>query len=88
MENKFIVLIVEDEKGISNFISAILTSNDYHIIKCQKGSEAVSMTTSYLPDVILLDLGLPDMDGLEVSEAIRMCRDSTKTLSLVSGSPR
>jgi two-component system KDP operon response regulator KdpE len=71
MDNKQIILIVEDEKGISNFISAILDSNGYKVIKCQKGNEAVSMTASYCPDLILLDLGLPDMDGLGVLSAVR-----------------
>lgn len=71
MENKQMILIVEDENGISNFISAILTSNDYQVIKCQSGNEAVSMASSYCPDLILLDLGLPDMDGLDVLSLIR-----------------
>ena len=75
MENKLIILIVEDENGISNFISAILISNDYQVIKCQKGNDAISMTASYCPDLILLDLGLPDIDGLEVLERIRQWSD-------------
>lgn len=75
MSNKLVILIVEDENGISNFISAILTSNDYQVIKCQKGNEAISLTTSYCPDLILLDLGLPDMDGLEVLSRIRQWSD-------------
>ncbi len=75
MDNKQVVLIVEDENGISNFISAILTSNAYHVIKCQKGNEAVSMTASYRPDLLLLDLGLPDIDGLEVLARIRQWSD-------------
>lgn len=75
MENKPTVLIVEDENGISNFIAAILTSNDFNVIKCKKGNEAVSMTASYCPDLILLDLGLPDIDGLEVLKSIREWSD-------------
>jgi len=71
MNNKIVILIVEDENGISNFISAILTSNDYNIIKTAKGKEAVSMAAAYCPDLILLDLGLPDMDGLDVLKSIR-----------------
>lgn len=71
MNNKPLILIVEDEEGICNFISAILTSNDYNVIKTAKGKEAVSMAASYCPDLILLDLGLPDMDGLEVLKTIR-----------------
>ena len=64
-------MIVEDEEGICNFISAILTSNEYNIIKTAKGKEAISMAASYCPDLILLDLGLPDMDGMEVLRTIR-----------------
>ena len=75
MNNKPVILIVEDENGISNFISAILTSNDYQVLKCQNGGEAVSMTASYCPDLILLDLGLPDTDGLDVLSNIRQWSD-------------
>lgn len=71
MNNKPLIMIVEDEEGICNFISAILTSNEYNVIKTAKGKEAVSMAASYCPDLILLDLGLPDMDGVEVLKTIR-----------------
>lgn len=71
MDNKQVVLIVEDENGISNFISAILTANDYQVMKCQSGKAAISLTASHCPDLMLLDLGLPDMDGLEVLQCIR-----------------
>jgi two-component system, OmpR family, KDP operon response regulator KdpE len=66
-----LILIVEDEEAISNFISAILTSNNYNLIKAVKGKEAVSMAASYCPDLILLDLGLPDMDGIDVLKSVR-----------------
>ncbi len=71
MNNKPLILIVEDDEKICNFISAILTSNNYHIIKTNKGKEAISMAASYSPDLILLDLGLPDLDGIEVIRTIR-----------------
>lgn len=71
MDNKSLILIVEDEVGIANFISAILKANDYKLIKAGTGKEAISMTASYSPDLILLDLGLPDMDGMEVLRNIR-----------------
>ncbi len=71
MDNKPLILIVEDEEGICTFISAILASNDFNVIKTAKGKEAVSMAASYCPDLILLDLGLPDMDGVEVLKSIR-----------------
>lgn len=71
MENKSVILIVEDEEGIANFISAVLKANDYKVIKTDKGKEAIAMTASYSPDLILLDLGLPDLDGVEVLKVIR-----------------
>ena len=71
MNNRPVILIVEDEERICNFISAILTSNDLNVIKATKGKEAISMVTSYCPDLVLLDLGLPDMDGIEVLKIIR-----------------
>lgn len=71
MANKVTILIVEDERAISNFISTILTSNGYRTIKTETGRETLSLITSHCPDVVLLDLGLPDMDGLEVIKAVR-----------------
>lgn len=71
MDNKPVILIVEDEEGIANFISAVLKANDYKIIKTDKGKEAIAMTASYSPDLVLLDLGLPDMDGVDVLKTIR-----------------
>ena len=71
MGNRTLILIVEDEDGISNFISAILNANDFNVIKAKRGKEAISMASSHCPDLILLDLGLPDMDGTEVLKTIR-----------------
>lgn len=66
-----LILIVEDEEAISGFISAILTSNNFNVMKAGKGKEAISMAAAYSPDLILLDLGLPDLDGVEVIKSIR-----------------
>lgn len=71
MKSKPLILVVEDDEGICNFITAILTSNDYSIMRTAKGKEAISMVASHCPDLILLDLGLPDMDGIEVLKTIR-----------------
>lgn len=71
MNSKPLVLIVEDEATIGNFITAIMESNGYAIIRSNKGKEAIISTASYAPDIILLDLGLPDIDGMEVLREIR-----------------
>lgn len=65
------ILVVEDEKSILSFISAVLTSNGYDVISTGTGSTAYSMISSHCPDLVLLDLGLPDMDGMDVLRAMR-----------------
>ena len=65
------VLVVEDEKSISGFIRAILTANGFDVIVAHSGSEAYSMISSHCPDLVVLDLGLPDMDGVQVIQKIR-----------------
>lgn len=70
-EIKFNVLIAEDEENIGNFISTILKTNSYKPIIATTGNQAIQCAESYCPDVILLDLGLPDMDGIDVISEIR-----------------
>lgn len=65
------VLIIEDEKSISHFISTVLNSNGYESMQARSGSEALSMISSHCPDLIILDLGLPDMDGLDILRQLR-----------------
>ena len=71
MKLKDKVLIIEDEQSISNFISTILNANGYDTIAAGSGEEALSMISSHCPDLIILDLGLPDMDGLEILREVR-----------------
>ena len=71
MKIKDKVLIVEDEQSISNFISMILTANGFDTIVVRSGEEALTMIASHCPDLIVLDLGLPDMDGMEVLKSVR-----------------
>ena len=71
MSIKPMVLIVEDDETIGNFISAILTANGYSILKTKQGKTVGELIASQAPDIILLDLGLPDMDGMEVLKSIR-----------------
>lgn len=65
------VLIVEDEQRISNFISTVLAANDYDTLTAASGAEALSMISSHCPDLIILDLGLPDMDGVNILREVR-----------------
>ena len=71
MSNKQSVLIVEDESSISNFMAIILHANQYGVLKAENGKEALMMIQSYCPEVILLDLGLPDMEGKEIIKKVR-----------------
>ena len=71
MSHKALVLLVEDEKGIRNFISTVLDVNNYRVVEARDGKEALELFTSRCPDLILLDLGLPYMDGIEVLKTIR-----------------
>ena len=65
------ILVVEDEKSISHFISTVLNNNGYETMQARAGSEAQSIISSHCPDLIILDLGLPDMDGLDILRQLR-----------------
>ena len=71
MELKYRILIVEDEYRIAGFISRILQVNGYDPLIAKTGRQALSMLWSQNPDLIILDLGLPDIDGQEVLRVIR-----------------
>ena len=65
------ILIIEDDSSISNLIATILDANDYDAMTVRTGGEAVTAISSHCPDVILLDLGLPDMDGANILKFVR-----------------
>lgn len=69
--NEYLVLVVEDDKPIRNLITTTLKMNDYRFITASRGYEAIMLNASHKPDMIVLDLGLPDIDGVEVIEQIR-----------------
>lgn len=71
MNSKFSVLVIEDEKNILDFIVKSLTAHNYKVIPASTGAQARSLIASLCPDIILLDLGLPDMDGCEIIKEVR-----------------
>lgn len=71
MQNKSTVLIAENEAGFSSSVSAMLQAGGYRALTAENGSTAISMISSHCPDIVLLDSGLPDMDGLDVLQAVR-----------------
>ena len=71
MKTKIHVLLIEDDKNDSSLLSASLTGNGYRVTTAYTGMGGLSLAASICPDVILLDLGLPDLDGLEVLRQLR-----------------
>ena len=61
--NKYKILIIEDESNIRSFIKTILEANGYQVLDSKNGTQGKLMFSSYYPDLIILDLGLPDFDG-------------------------
>lgn len=72
MDNNLKILIIEDDKYILNFISLSLKTSGYNFETARKGIDGMSLFYSNNPDMILLDLGLPDIDGIEIIKSIRM----------------
>ncbi|HJB90094.1 MAG TPA: response regulator transcription factor [Candidatus Eisenbergiella merdigallinarum] len=71
MEVRDRILIVEDDASIRNFLRAILEANHYEVILSATGAEAYSLITSRCPDLVILDLGLPDLDGMTILKRVR-----------------
>lgn len=69
--NKPFILVVEDDAPIRNLISTTLKTHDYRYLTASTGEAAILEASSHNPDIVLLDLGLPDMDGVKVIEKIR-----------------
>lgn len=69
--NKLSILVVEDDVSVKNLITTTLKAHDYHYLTAGNGETAILDASSHNPDIVLLDLGLPDMDGVEVIRRIR-----------------
>lgn len=69
--NKLQILVVEDDKSVRNLMSTTLKTHDYKYILAENGEEAILQASTYNPDIALIDLGLPDMDGVDVIKKIR-----------------
>ena len=79
--NKYKILFVEDEVNIQTFVVALLEANDYKVIVAQSYNMAKMLFASYVPDLVLLDLGLPDKDGVVFLSEIRS-KDLTPVIVL------
>ena len=69
--NKALILVVEDDNSVKNLITTTLKAHNYRYLSAQNGASAILEASSHNPDIMLLDLGLPDMDGIEVIKKIR-----------------
>lgn len=80
MSNKYKVLVIEDDANIGNFVKTILETNGYQVFMACNGDNGKLLYLSHRPNLIVLDLGLPDVDGVEF---IKMVRESDNTPIIV-----
>ena len=69
---KYKILIVEDEENINNLLTVLFETNGYRVVTAKSCGEGVMMFSSHRPDLVILDLGLPDVDGINFLKNIRM----------------
>ena len=95
--NRNLILVTEDDQAVRNLITTTLKTNGYRFLTAADGDEAVLQASTHNPDIVLLDLGLPDMDGVDVIKSIRSwsnmpiivisarCEDRDKITALDAG---
>ena len=95
--NRNLILVTEDDQAVRNLITTTLKTNGYRFLTAADGDEAVLQASTHNPDIVLLDLGLPDMDGVDVIKSIRSwsnmpiivisarCEDRDKIMALDAG---
>lgn len=69
--NKYKILIVEDDRGIANFVQTVLETGGYQVLLADRCGQGILVFASHVPDLVILDLGLPDMDGEEFIRQVR-----------------
>ena len=82
IQNKYKILLVEDEVNILNLVATMLDTAGYQTISAKSCASVQTLYSSYLPDLIILDLGLPDMDGMKLIEFVR--KDSLTPIIVLS----
>lgn len=96
MNNKSSILVVEDDAAIRNLITTTLKTHNYKYVTAANGETAILEAASHNPDVVLLDLGLPDMDGIEVikksvpgliCQLLLLAHEVKKTIKLMHWTP-
>ena len=82
--NKFQILVVEDDDPIRNLMATTLKTHDYKYLLAQNGEEAIIQASTHDPDVVFLDLGLPDISGIEATKQILEHNSNIKVIMLTS----
>ena len=80
--NKYKILIVEDDSSIAGFVQTVLETGGYQVLTAGRCGQGLLVFTSHTPDLVVLDLGLPDMDGAEFIRRVR--RDSAVPIIVLS----
>lgn len=88
MNNNVMILVVEDEKAIRNFMKISLTTQGYKVLESSNGNDGIALFMSYNPDLIVLDLGLPDMDGIDIIRTIRQFKETPIIIVSARGQDR